>query len=393
MTQFEIGRTITTDTLSQNPYPTFQKLRAQEPGPWVPAFNFWMVTRYADTVAILRDAETFTMEPPQGQVNPMASVFGPMMLSMDGPEHKKVRDVFMEPFRPKHVRSFYTDLIHKIVNQLVADIAASDSVDLVRDFSDKLAIFTVVATLGLDVNDIGIFRDWYDAFGAAIGNLQRDPAVAEAGATAFQKFEALILAQIEQLVVRPNSSVLSEIVHSQSDQLTTQQIVSNCALTFFGGVETTTSMLSNALWCILTEQHVLAQLREQPDRLPSVLEEALRYEAAVQSAMRFPTRDVELRGVKIAKGEKIYCMLGSANRDEAVFEDGERFWGFRPNAQKHLSFAYGPHFCFGAPLARLEATVGIGQLLAHLPDLRLDRSRLAPPRGHEFRAPAHLFLG
>lgn len=389
---FEIGRKITTDLLSIDPYPTFAQLREYEPVTWVPAFKFWMVTRYADTVAILRDAETFTMVPPVGQVNPMAAVFGPMMLSMDGPEHKRVRDVFMAPFRPKHVRSFYQQLVTQLAKQLVDDLAASQSIDLVADFSDKLAIYTVVATLGLDVNDIGIFRDWYDAFGAAIGNLQRDPTTAAAGASAFQKFEALITDQIERLQETPNSSVLSEIVHSQAGKLTRQQIVSNCALTFFGGVETTTSMLSNALWCILTEPQVQAQLRVQPDRLTQALEESLRYEAAVQSAMRFPTKDVELLGVPVKAGEKIYCMLGSANRDEAVFADGERFDLFRPNANKHLSFAYGPHFCFGAPLARLEAIVGIGKLLTQFPNMTLDPAQLTAPQGHEFRAPAALRL-
>ena len=390
MMQFPIGRTITTTTLSQNPYPTFQQLLAHEPVSWVSAFNLWMVTRYADVVAILRDAETFTMVPPAGQVNPMEAVFGQMMLSMDGPEHKRIRDVFMEPFRPKHVRSFYAALVNQITDQLISDIKQLDTVNLITAFTDKLAILTVVATLGLNVNDVDTFRDWYDAFGAAIGNLERDPTKAQAGASAFAQFEALILAQIEALREQPNSSVLSEIVHSQAGQLTTQQIVSNCALTFFGGVETTTSMLSNALWCFLTQPDLWRWLQQEPDRLENALEESMRYEAAVQSAMRFPTHDVTLHEVEIRAGDKIYCMLGAANRDPRVFERPDDFWEFRPNASKHLSFAYGPHFCFGAPLARLEAIVGISKLITHFPNLHLDPNNLTPPQGHEFRAPPQL---
>ena len=311
---FPIGRTITTEQLSDNPYPLFQRLLAEEPVTYVPAFKMWMVPRRADVIEILRDAETFTMEPPVGQINPMESVFGQMMLSMDGPQHKRVRDVFMEPFRPKHVRTFYTSLIDEITDQLIAELKERNEVDLNAAFADKLAILTVVATLGLDVNDIGTFRDWYDAFGGAIGNLHGDPDVATAGRSAFQKFEALILAQIEALRARPNSSVLSEIVHNPHDQLSTTQIVSNCALTFFGGVETTTSMISNALWCCLTYRESWEQMQQQPDLLANALEESLRFEAAVQSAMRFPTRDVSLHGVEIKAGEKIYCMLGAANR-------------------------------------------------------------------------------
>ena len=388
--RFPIGRNITTDRLANDPYTLFQQLLADEPVTYVPAFKMWMVPRRADVINILRDAETFTMESPAGQVNPMESVFGPMMLSMDGPQHKRIRDVFMEPFRPKHVRTFYTSLIDEITDQLIAEIGTQTEIELTSAFADKLAILTVVATLGLDVNDIGTFRDWYDAFGGAIGNLQGDPDVAEAGRTAFQTFEALILAQIEALRIRPNSSVLSEIVHNPHDQLSTEQIVSNCALTFFGGVETTTSMISNALWCLLTHRDAWEQIQQRPDLLANALEETMRYETAVQSAMRFPTQDVSLHGIEIKAGEKIYCMLGAANRDPRVFDEPDRFWVDRPNANKHLSFAYGPHFCFGAPLARLEAMIGIGKLLTNFPKIQLNRDYPTKPRGHEFRSPPHL---
>ena len=174
------------------------------------------------------------------------------------------------------------------------------------------------------------------------------------------------------------------------DQLSTTQIVSNCALTFFGGVETTTSMISNALWCFLTYRESWEQMQQQPDLLANALEESLRFEAAVQSAMRFPTRDVSLHGVEIKAGEKIYCMLGAANRDPQMFADPDRFWIERPNANKHLSFAYGPHFCFGAPLARLEALTGIRKLMEHFPMMCLNQDDSIKPVGHEFRAPSHL---
>ncbi|MEM7114670.1 MAG: cytochrome P450 [Chloroflexota bacterium] len=390
--QFPTGNQISIDKLANNPYPLFQALLADEPITYVPAFNMWMVPRREDVIAILRDADTFTMEPPAGQINPMEALFGPMMLSMDGPEHKRIRDVFQEPFRPKHVRTFYQELISEIVDQLVADMVGEDVVDLTAVFSDKLAILTVVATLGLDVNDIRTFRDWYDAFGSAIGNIQGNPDVAQAGAAAFQTFEALIVAQIEALRKRPNSSVLSEIIHNPHDQLDTAQIVSNCALTFFGGVETTTSMISNALWCLLTYRDAWEKMVERPSLLTNGLEETMRFETAVQSAMRFPTRDVTLHGVEIKTGAKIYCMLGAANRDPRMFAEPDRFDPLRTNANKHLSFAYGPHFCFGAPLARQEALIGIRKLIQQFPKMRLHSAHLTRPVGHEFRSPPHLYV-
>lgn len=389
---FPVGAQISVAQLSENPYPLFQRLLAEEPITWLPQYKMWLVARRADVVAILRDAETFTMVPPAGQINPMEALFGPMMLSLDGPPHKQVRDLFMEPFRPKHVRLFYAELIQEICYQLLDEMVGQERVDLTAVFSDKLAILTVVSTLGLDVNDTSTFRDWYDAFGAAIANIERDPDIATAGEQAFEAFTRLIAVQIEQLKQTPNSSVLSEIIHHPANDLTIEQIVSNCALTFFGGVETTTSMISNALWCLLAHPEAFTAVQNDPTLLPNALEESMRWETAVQSAMRFPTRDVILHGIEIKQGEKIYCLLGGANRDPAVFDEPDRFDIYRANADKHLSFAYGPHFCFGAPLARLEATVGIGQLLARFPNLRLDPTMPTKPVGHEFRSPPHLHV-
>ncbi len=387
-----LGNSITLNTLSHTPYPTFQQLLATEPVAWVPAFNMWLVTRYADVTAILKDADTYTMVPPPHSHNPMQDTFGPMMLSIDGPAHKQIRDVFMEPFRPRQVRDWYTDVIQKIATALTLEIAQQETVDLDSAFSDKLAIYTVVAALGLEVNDIERFRDWYADFGAAIGNLSNDPALRARGQATFAKFRALVIDQIETLRDAPNQSILSGIVHAPDNALTTDQIVSNVALTFFGGVETATAMLSNTLWALLKHPDQLAAVRQTPALLNNALEEALRWEAPVQSAMRFPTRDVRIHGVDIAKGDKLYCMLSAANRDPRVFSNPDVFDIQRPNANKHLSFAYGPHFCFGAPLARLEATLGIATLLQHLPAMQLDAARPSQPIGHEFRAPADLWV-
>ncbi len=387
--RFPIGATVTATQLAEDPYGLFAELQQAEPVTWVANYNFWLITRYSDVVEILKDADTFTMVSPPNQINPMDALFGEMMLSMDGERHKQTRDVFMPPFRPKHVRTFYKDLIDAIVDQLIEELRGQSTVDLTRGFADKIAIYTVVAALGLNVNDIDTFRDWYDAFGAAIGSYEQDAALTSRGQAAFKAFETLILAQIEGLRQTPNNSILSEIVHSPQ-QLEREQIVSNCALTFFGGVETTTSMISNALWCLLTHPDALATVRTSAEALTNAIEESMRFESAVQSAMRFPTKDVTVLGVEIAKGEKIYCSLSAANRDATVFDAPNRFEIQRENAHKHLGFAYGAHFCFGAPLARLEAFTGIQALLQSFPALALVDAAHSRPYGHEFRAPRAL---
>ncbi|MEM8860544.1 MAG: cytochrome P450 [Chloroflexota bacterium] len=390
--QFPIGASITIEQMDINPYPIFQQLMAHEPVSWVPAFNFWIVTRRADVLRMLRDAKTYTMEPIDGQINPMEDTFGPMMLSLDGPKHKKIREVFVEPYRPRHCRNFYSDLIAQTAEQLISDIAQQEVVDLDKEFSDKLAVYVVVATLGFPVDDLSQFRTLYDDFGAAIGNVTFQPDIRERGQRAFQVFNQLVLHEIEKLKARPNDSVLSQIVHDPNNQLTIDEIVSNVALTFFGGVETTSAMLSNTLWALLKHPDQLEQVKTKESLLAAAIEEALRWEAPVQSAMRFPTQDVVLHDVPIAKGEKIYCILSAANRDPAFFDDPDIFDVHRPNANKHLSFASGPHFCFGSPLARLEAQIGLRLLFDKLPNMRLIPEKETPPVGHEFRATPTLYV-
>ena len=385
-----IGNQITVAQMASNPYPIFAQMQEHAPVCWAPAFNMWMLTRHADVTELLRDADSYTMEPQPNYPNPMQELFGPMMLSIDGPQHKRIRDVFIEPFRPRHVRQWYTEMIHQISQTLVDEFIDQKTADLDKAFSDKLAILVIVAALGYEVNDIRQFRDWYDEFGAAIGNIHDDEATQSRGQRAFTNFKAITLAQVKTVKQNPNQSILSQLIHHIGDQLTLDELVSNIALTFFGGVETTSAMFSNTLWALLTHPDQLKEVQGSLDLLPKAVEEALRWEAPVQGAMRFPTRDVEIHGVKISKGEKIYGMLGAANRDTAVFQNPHTYDIHRPNANKHLSFAYGPHFCFGAPLARLEAIIGIGHLIRRLPAIQIDPDRTDPPYGHEFRSPPTL---
>ncbi|MEM7346105.1 MAG: cytochrome P450 [Chloroflexota bacterium] len=387
-----LGERITIEALAKNPYPIFQEMIATAPVCWVPAFGMWMVTRRDDVIALLKDAETFTMEPEAAQINPMEQTFGPMMLSIDGPEHKKIRDVFSEPFRPRPVRLRYQEIIEKIAHQLVDEISQEPMVDLDKAFSDKLAIYTIVAALGLDVEDVEQFRLWYDDFAASIGNLENDPAIVETGQAAFRQFETLVVRQIERVTDTPNQSVLSHIVHNNIHNLTVDQIVSNIALTFFGGVETVSAMLSNTSWALLNHSQQGAELQSRPELMAGVVAESLRWESPVQAAMRFPTQDVILHGVEIKAGEKIYCMLGAANRDPAFFPEPDTFDIHRANANKHLSFAYGPHYCFGAPLALLEGEIGLSILFERLPTLKLHPDYPTAPYGHEFRSTPTLYV-
>lgn len=388
--QFPIANSLTTKLLATNPFEHFAKMQRSEPIAWLEPYQFWMVTGYEDVQNILRDADSFTMEPPRSSHNPMQDTFGPMMLSIDGPDHKRIRDIFIEPFRPKHVRTWYADRIKEISLELIQELkASSNPVNLHHDFSTKLAMFTVVASIGLDDVDSQVFPVWYANFAEAIGNLDKDLDIKNRGTKSFQEFRAVVLDQIEKLRQNPNGSVLSEL--AQHQDLSDDEIVANTALTFFGGIETTAALISNCIWCFLAYPNQFAKIEKNPDLLDNAIEEVLRWQAPVQSAMRFATKDVVIHGHTVKKNQKIYSMLSAANRDEHVFSEAQDFDIERKNAAKHLSFAYGPHFCFGAGLARMETKIGLEALFKNL-NMELVDVEASRPIGHEFRAASELFV-
>jgi len=389
----QIGDRINVELLAHDPYPVFQEMMTDAPVCWVPSFDLWMITRREDVIAILKDSATFTMNPKKARANPMEDIFGPMMLSIDGLEHRRIREVFYEPFQAGKIRVKSKDVIEKIAHQLVNEMQEKKGVDIDKAYSDKLAIYTVVAALGLDINDVEHFRLWYDDFSRALGNLENDETVRQSGKETFQKFQALVLNQIKNFRKSPNQSVLSQIVHNDRHDLTDDQIVSNIALTFFGGVETASAMLSNSTWALLNHPDQCKQVRENPGLMPAAIAESLRWESPVQSAIRFPKRDVTIHDVEIKAGQKVSCMLGAANRDPSFYPDPGTFDIQRPNASKHLSFGYGPHYCFGAPLALLEGEIGLSVLFERLPNLYLHPDYPTAPYGHEFRSTPTLFVG
>lgn len=386
-----IGQQIDLALLHDNPYPTFQALLAHEPVSWVPALNMWLVTRRDDVIAILKDPATFTNQSGHSLIE---DTLGRMMLTVDGPAHRRLRNPFAAPFRPRVLRRHYTDVITSISNRLIDEFSRDEVVDLDKAFSDRLALYAVVGVLGLPIEPghEAEFRAWYDAFAAAIANFERNVAIREAGRVAFQAYRTYVLERITYLSQHPDHSILSQLVHSSDHDLTPDEIVSGTAITIFGGLETTAGLLSNTIWALLSHPEQLEMVRHRPELMAGAVEETLRWEAPVQTLTRHLTRDVELHGVTMKKGQTISCMIGAANRDPSFFDNPDQFDIQRANARKNLSFGLGVHFCLGAPLTRMEGTIGLPILLERLPKLRMHPDYPSKPVGHEFRSTPTLFV-
>jgi cytochrome P450 len=355
---------ITLAELEADPHPALARLRATEPVAWVPALNAWLVTRRDLALQAMRDDETFTVDDPRFST---AQVVGQSMLTRDGAEHARHRDPFARRFRLDAVRRRFGALVVEETDRLIDGFAAGRA-ELRRELAGPLAVAIVAHLLGLRETERVLA--WYDAIVASVSGVAAGEPVTAAGAAAFAELRASV-----EPVLRV-------------DGLSRDEAVSNAAVIMFGGIETTEGMIANAVWHLLSNRAELALVEADRALLPNAVEESLRLEPAAAVIDRYATRDAELGGARIRRGDQVTISIAGANRDPAVFPDPDRYDVRRENAKLHVAFAHGPHVCIGMHLARLEAHAAVARLLDRLPGLRLDGE--TAPRGLVFRKPPKL---
>jgi len=240
----------------------------------------------------------------------------------------------------------------------------------------------VALSLGLPPASASTVLDWYTAISSSVSGISAGrPATAD-GAAAFAELHKHVASGIDS-----SDSLLAAAAHAG---LGIDEVVANAAVLMFGGIETTEGMITNALLHVLSSPAQLALVLADPGLVAAAVEESLRLEPAAAVVDRYATVGTRLGGTAIQAGDQVTVSITGANRDPAVFADPDVFDVRRANAGRHLAFAHGPHFCLGAHLARLEAQVAVGTLLARLPRLRLDPGYPSAPRGLVFRKPPAL---
>jgi hypothetical protein len=373
---------VTLAELADDPHPHLAKLRAQAPVVWVPELGGWMVTGRALALRVMRDATAFTVDDPRFTT---ARVVGPSMLSLDGPEHTRHREPFVEPFRPRAVHAAFGETVAREADRLLDGLAPYGRAELRRDFAGPLAAVVMAEVLGLTDVAVPAVLAWYDAIVQAVDRLTHGE---EAGTEGPAAYAALRDAVAGTLTAEAPDSLL---VRAAADsRLGLPELASNAAVLLFGGIETTEAMIANALLHILNEPGTAAQLLADPDLLDNAVEESLRLEPGAAVVDRYATADTDLAGVRVRAGDLVTVSLAGANRDPEVFTDPDRFDVHRPNTRLQLAFAHGPHYCVGAHLARLEARVALRACFERLPGLALDPRRPSAPRGLVFRKPPTL---
>ncbi len=366
MSEYPLGTAATLAELDGDPHPLLARLRASEPVSWVRVLGGWLVTRHDLALRVLRDAAAFTVDDLRFST---AQVVGPSMLS------------------PADVRARFAGFVAAEVDRLIAGMRPAHAAELRRTFAGPLPVAVVAEALGLQNADATTIRSWYQAFVDAISDITAGRPADAAAADAFAMLRSGVEAALRD---RRRCSLLATAAGTGG--LTAAEVVSNAAVLMFGGIDTTEGMIANAAMHLLTNRAALEQVRADPELLASAIEESARLEPAASVVDRYATRNVTLAGTPIRRGDLVRVSLAGANRDPAVFRYPDRFDIRRENIRLHLAFARGPHFCFGAHLARLETQTAIRGLLDRLPGLRLDPARWPAARGLVFRKPPALHV-
>lgn len=361
-----------------DPYPFYRELREHEPVHWDPYTHTWVVTSYSEVVTVLiKYSAERTPTPAQladmgmSEFRPFAEMLVKQMLFMDRPAHTRLRSLCSAAFTPRRVAGLRI-AIQSIADELIDRVADSGSMDVIADFANPLPAIVATELLGFPIEDHLQLKAWSADFAELLGNFQHNPDRASAVLKSMNDLKVYVYNQLEEQRTKPRDGLLHALMtaETESGRLTEEEIVANAIVTMIGGQETTTNLIGNGLLTLLRTPAALTELRDHPEIIESAVEELLRYESPSQHTARLAPADMVLGGKSIRKGEAVMAVMGAANRDPARFPDPDRLDLLRAD-NRHVAFGWAAHFCFGAPLARLEAQIAFTTLLKGLSGVRL----------------------
>lgn len=365
-----------------NPYPLYHRLRSESPVHWDPLLRVWVVTRYDDVIHVLRDfSAERTPSPAQltgiglSALNPVAQVMVKQMLFLDPSAHTRIRGLASAAFTPARVDGLRSH-IREIVQNLLKPVISTGRMNLIADLAEPLPCIVTAEMLGVPVEDHRQLKLWSQDFAEILGNFQHNPDRVQRILKCTEEMTAYFRAAMRSDRLRPEGLVNSlKNAEVGGDRLTEEEVIANCIITMVGGQETTTNLLGNGVLALLRNPDELAKLRANPSLIPSAVEELLRFESPTQYTARIAAHDTELGGKQIQKKQAVFAVLGAGNRDPERFANPDKLDLARPD-NKHLAFGWGAHFCFGAPLARIEAQMAFEELL-HLQNWKLETDKLS----------------
>jgi cytochrome P450 len=361
-----------------NPYPLYHRLLSEAPVHWDPFLHTWVVTRYADVVTVLQHFSANRTPTPEQltamglpTLAPIAEVLVRQMLFMDGLAHSRIRGLVSNAFTPHRVE-LLRSRIQQITDGLLDAVQDKGHMNVIGDLADPLPAIVTAEMLGLPSSEWQQLTQWSTDFAEALGNFQHNPDHASRVLRSLGELCAYFRHAVQEHRKHPRDDLISALLRAEheGDCLTEEEVVANSIMLMTGGQETTTNLIGNGILTLLRHPDQLEKLRTDQSLIPSAIEELLRYESPIQYTSRLALDDVQMGGKTIRKRQAVIVVMGAANRDPERFPDPDRLDICRQD-NRHLAFAWGAHFCFGAPLARLEGQIAFETLLRRMPDLSL----------------------
>lgn len=366
----------------EDPYAYYARFRREAPVFFALKIGMWVVSRYEDILAIVKDPETFSnarVQEPLQKLEPEAAErlkegvrVTPTTSNADPPKHRRTRKYAQKAFSAKRVQEL-EPRVREIAEGLIDGFIDEGRVDFVERFAFPLPAMTVFSFIGFPEEDTEYLKSLcFDRLRLTWGRptAEEQKPTADKMSDLFAYVEDFVQGRADDLREDYTSDLL-RIREEDEDALSLEEITSIIYSLTFAGHETTTNLIANGLRQLLTRREAWNELREDPDLIENAVEEMLRFDTSVPAWRRMATRPVEISGAEVPEEARLLLLLASANRDEEQFDEPDVFDIHRENAGKHLAFSQGIHYCLGAPLARLEARIAFELLTVRMADLRL----------------------
>jgi cytochrome P450 len=373
-------------SLLADPYPLFSWLRSEEPVCWSDTLECWLITRYDDVAAALRDLrfsssriDALVNQLPAStreQVEPLRQHLSKFMGISDPPDHTRIRALVNKAFSPRVVDAMRAR-IQQIADELIDAVEYAGQMDIIRDFAYRLPVAVITEILGLPDGEESQFKKWSDDIVGFIGSGRGLEDRAHRAQDSMRQMTAYYRGIIADRRKHAREDLISTLIaaEEQGDKLTEDELLATCVTLLAGGHETTTHLIGGGMLALVRHPSELEIVRDDPSAIVPAVEELLRFESPVQRGERVAKVDVELRGRRIRKGQRVFLMMGAANRDPSQFVQPDKL-NLRRQPNRHLAFGSGIHFCVGAQLARAEGQIAIRTLARRLQNPKVIAQRL-----------------
>jgi hypothetical protein len=361
-----------------DPYPLYRRLRESDPVAWDPYLHAWVVTNYAGVLTVLHKFSADRTPMPDQlaamglqSLEPVAAVMVRQMLFMDAPAHTRLRGLCSSAFTSRRVDHLRPH-IQEIADSLIDRVLAQGQMDVIADFAAPLPAIVTAELLGVPTGDHQQLKSWSADFAEMLGNFQHNPDRVSRVLRTVDEMTRYFRAAIREQERHPHNGLIQLLVDASDGglHLSEDEVIANVIVTMVGGQETTTNLIGNGLLTLLRNPAKLAQLRDDPSITEPAIEELLRYESPSQHTARLAPDDLVLGDKHIKKRDAVMAVMAAANRDPERFPDPDDLDLTRKD-NRHVAFGWAAHFCFGAPLARIEGQVALPTLLRRLTNLQL----------------------